>query len=71
MGWNMLLTLLLAVGPWQSAGVGQPNLLRNPSFEDDLRKSWKGYGFTMERYAVEAVDGSYSVKCTGRLVLLH
>ena len=69
MGFSFPLSLhvFVAVFTWQLA-AGVTNLLANPSFENDLAQTWIGTGFDMERYTGDAVEGSYSVKCSGRCV---
>lgn len=63
--WSIALVLLL-VFTAQRASCGVTNLLQNPSFEDDLRNTWRANGFTMERYREDVVDGSYSIRCRAR-----
>ncbi|KAK7115790.1 uncharacterized protein [Littorina saxatilis] len=65
MGGNSVWRMLVAVATWQLT-AGQTNLLINPSFEDELSGSWQGNGFTFERVTTDAVDGTYSAKCSGR-----
>ena len=66
---NFVLGLLLGCVTWQVT-IGQTNLLKNPSFEEDLVGNWVTNGFNMERYTTEALDGTYSIKCSGRYVLI-
>ncbi|KAK7116377.1 uncharacterized protein [Littorina saxatilis] len=67
MAGNSIWMMLVAVVTWQMT-AGQTNLLKNPSFEDELVKKgpWATNGFTMERVTTDAKDGNYSIKCSGR-----
>ena len=67
MGFTVLLSLhvFVAVATWQVAG-GVTNLLVNPSFEQPLTGNWDDNGCAVERITGDAVDGSYSLKCSER-----
>jgi hypothetical protein len=60
-----LAVFVLACVTWPMTSA-VTNLLRNPSFEDDPSVDWVTNGFTIKRYTADVVDGSYSIKCTGR-----
>ena len=67
--WTRALLVLVAVATWQS-GIGG-NLLRNPSFEEEVvGDDWKGLGFVMERTQDDVKDGSFSLLCRQRSGLL-
>ncbi|XP_025077722.1 uncharacterized protein LOC112554242 isoform X2 [Pomacea canaliculata] len=61
MGSGSIFVLLILL----EVGRGQ-NLLRNPSFEGDLRGSWDNNGFTMERVSGDTVDGRFALKASAR-----
>ncbi|KAK7116379.1 hypothetical protein V1264_002069 [Littorina saxatilis] len=61
-----LLGTLVALATWQLV-IGQENLLRNPSFENEVVEAdWKGAGFLMERVTDDVYDGTYAIKCSQR-----
>ena len=56
---------------WNVPHVQMQNLLRNPSFDDRLRGTWKRAGkFSMEQYAADKLHGQFSVRCANRSVKL-
>ena len=67
MGTRWLLALAaVAVATWQPGG--SLNLLRNPSFEEDVAGGldWRSIGFVTSRTQGDAWHGNFSLHCKDR-----